>query len=77
MTRSLDYRVYNLKQLAYMIKDNEAKIQACLRKDLDRGEFDTAMTEVSLLLQCQRERKGPQLMGVCRCFLSTARSSWR
>lgn len=34
-----------------MIKDNEAKIQECLRKDLDRGEFDTAMTEVSYVMQ--------------------------
>lgn len=46
-TQSLDYRVYNLKQLAYLVKENETKIQACLRKDLDRGEFDTEMTEVS------------------------------
>jgi hypothetical protein len=47
VTKTLEYRVYNLKQLAYLVKDNESKIQECLRKDLDRGEFDTSMTEVS------------------------------
>lgn len=47
VTQTLEYRTYNLKQLAYLIKDNEEKIQECLRKDLDRGEFDTSMSEVS------------------------------
>ena len=53
-----------------MIKDNEAEIQECLRKDLDRGEFDTAMTEVSYVMQ------GPSENGLmARCFPYSVKSN--
>lgn len=49
-TLSLDYRIYNLKQLAYLIKDNEKRIQECLKRDLDKGALDANMCDVSGLL---------------------------
>ncbi|WVO13587.1 hypothetical protein L204_101208 [Cryptococcus depauperatus] len=40
-THSLAYRLFNLKQLAYLIQDNKHAIQEAAKKDLGRGEFDT------------------------------------
>ncbi len=54
-TQSLDYRIYNLKQLAYLIKDNESRIHAAGKKDLDWGGAAMTMGEVSrsvALRQC-------------------------
>ena len=45
-TYSLDYRIYNLKQLAFLIKDNEARIHESIRLDLDRSPFEADFTEV-------------------------------
>ncbi|WWC98379.1 hypothetical protein V866_005270 [Kwoniella sp. B9012] len=41
-THRLAYRLYNLKQLGYLIKDNEKRIQAAVYKDLGKGEFDVS-----------------------------------
>ncbi|KAK4689661.1 hypothetical protein P7C73_g451, partial [Tremellales sp. Uapishka_1] len=49
-TQSIDYRIYNLQQLAYLIKDNELQICNALKADLDKGAFDIALTETWLVL---------------------------
>ncbi|KAK8850725.1 hypothetical protein IAR55_004645 [Kwoniella newhampshirensis] len=41
-THSLAYRLYNLKQLAYLVKDNESRIQEALLKDLGKASFDVS-----------------------------------
>ncbi|OCF45583.1 aldehyde dehydrogenase (NAD+) [Kwoniella heveanensis CBS 569] len=42
VTHTLAYRLYNLKQLAYLIQDNESRIQAAVYKDLGKGGFDVS-----------------------------------
>lgn len=46
ITCSLAYRLFNLKQLAYLIKDNEALIQAAVENDQGKGAFDVTVGEV-------------------------------
>jgi hypothetical protein len=46
-TKALEYRNYNLKQLAFLLTDNEAKIQASLKADLDKSGFDVLVGDVS------------------------------
>ncbi|KIR31413.1 aldehyde dehydrogenase (NAD+) [Cryptococcus deuterogattii MMRL2647] len=46
VTRSLAYRLFNLKQLAYLIKDNETLIQAAVEKDQGKGPFDVTLGEL-------------------------------
>jgi hypothetical protein len=58
-TLSIDYRLYNLKQLAYLIKDNEAAIQAAVLQDLDKGAFDVSFSDVCLRVEC---RSLPQIL---------------
>ena len=50
VTRSLHYRTYNLKQLAYMIKDNTGLIEQALKEDLGKGTFDASLSDVSCSL---------------------------
>ncbi|WWD20892.1 hypothetical protein CI109_105370 [Kwoniella shandongensis] len=45
-THSLAYRLYNLKQLAYMIQDNEERIQEAVGKDLGKGAFDVSFGDL-------------------------------
>jgi hypothetical protein len=45
-TLSLDYRLYNLKQLAYLIQDNEPAIVEAIRQDLGKAPFVAAMEDV-------------------------------
>ncbi|GMK56329.1 hypothetical protein CspeluHIS016_0301690 [Cutaneotrichosporon spelunceum] len=45
-TLPLAFRLYNLKQLAYMMQDNVAAFQAALASDLQRHPFDVELTEV-------------------------------
>lgn len=45
-TRSIHYRTYNLKQLAYMIKDNTSLIEQALKADLGKGTFDASLSDV-------------------------------
>lgn len=47
VTRSVHYRTYNLKQLAYMIKDNTGLIEQALKADLGKGTFDASLSDVS------------------------------
>jgi hypothetical protein len=47
-TLSLDYRLYNLKQLAYLIQDNEPAIVEAIRQDLGKAPFVAAMEDVRL-----------------------------
>lgn len=54
VTRSLAYRLFNLKQLAYLIKDNESLIQAAVEKDQGKGPFDVTLGEV-----CDSHGKSP------------------
>lgn len=54
VTRSLAYRLFNLKQLAYLIKDNETLIQAAVEKDQGKGPFDVTLGEV-----CDSHEKSP------------------
>ncbi|WVQ95403.1 hypothetical protein IAU59_002500 [Kwoniella sp. CBS 9459] len=42
MTHTLAYRLFNLKQLAYLVQDNESRIQAAVHKDLGKGGFDVS-----------------------------------
>ncbi|UOH85117.1 hypothetical protein LQV05_001934 [Cryptococcus neoformans] len=46
ITCSLAYRLFNLKQLAYLIKDNEALIQAAVESDQGKGAFDVTVGEL-------------------------------
>ncbi|WVQ83377.1 hypothetical protein IAT38_005518 [Cryptococcus sp. DSM 104549] len=39
-TLPLAYRLYNLKQLAYLVQDNSQRIQDAVNKDLGKGGFD-------------------------------------
>ncbi|WVW80658.1 hypothetical protein I302_102644 [Kwoniella bestiolae CBS 10118] len=41
-THSLAYRLYNLKQLGYLIQDNERRIQEAVYRDLGKGAFDVS-----------------------------------
>lgn len=43
----LEYRLYNLKQLAFLITDNEARIQASVKSDLSKAPFDVMVGDVS------------------------------
>ncbi|ODN92095.1 aldehyde dehydrogenase (NAD+) [Cryptococcus wingfieldii CBS 7118] len=43
------YRIYNLKQLAYMIKDNEEAIKAAVLKDLGKGDFDVYLGDIWII----------------------------
>ncbi|KAL7420913.1 Hexadecenal dehydrogenase [Cryptotrichosporon argae] len=45
-THRLDYRVFNLKQLAYLLRDNEARICAAVQADLDKGEVEVCASEL-------------------------------
>ncbi|EAL17614.1 hypothetical protein CNBM0290 [Cryptococcus deneoformans B-3501A] len=46
VTLPLAYRLYNLKQLAYLIKDNETLIQAAIEKDNGKGPFDATLGDI-------------------------------
>jgi hypothetical protein len=58
-TYDLDYRIYNLKQLAFLIKDNREAIAEALRRDLDKGETSVDLEEVRDIFH-NRGFKGPQ-----------------
>lgn len=45
-TRSVEYRKNQLKQLAYMIKDNQEAFVESLRKDLGRSRFESIFAEL-------------------------------
>ncbi|ORY28000.1 Aldehyde/histidinol dehydrogenase [Naematelia encephala] len=45
-TYSLDYRRYNLKQLAYLINDNKDKIFEAVKRDLGSGDFQIQMSDL-------------------------------
>ncbi|BEI82732.1 hypothetical protein CcaverHIS002_0306000 [Cutaneotrichosporon cavernicola] len=45
-THALAFRLYNLKQLAYMLQDNVPAFQAALAADLQKKPFDVELTEV-------------------------------
>ncbi|WVR08783.1 hypothetical protein IAU60_005841 [Kwoniella sp. DSM 27419] len=45
-TLSLAYRLYSLKQLAYMISDNEKRIQEAMMIDLGKGGFDVSFGDL-------------------------------
>jgi hypothetical protein len=47
-TRSVDYRRFNLQQLAYLVKDNEQAIAEAIRADLGKGPFAAVMEDVSI-----------------------------
>ncbi|RXK39394.1 hypothetical protein M231_03347 [Tremella mesenterica] len=46
ITTSLDYRIYNLKQLGYLLHDNEKRIELALKLDLDKGRQDMALSDL-------------------------------
>lgn len=46
VTYDLDYRIYNLKQLAFLIKDNREAIAEALKRDLDKGPASVDLEEV-------------------------------
>lgn len=48
-TQALEYRLYNLKQLAYLLTDNEAKIQASIKADLGKSGFDVLVGDVRIV----------------------------
>lgn len=47
-TYSLGYRLYNLKQLAYLIEDNRAAIHQAVKSDLGGGDFVVDLSDVSI-----------------------------
>lgn len=46
-TLPIEYRLYNLKQLAFLIQDNIEAIYAALHKDLSKEPFDIDVGDVS------------------------------
>ncbi|KAI9637190.1 Aldehyde/histidinol dehydrogenase [Dioszegia hungarica] len=45
-TYSVDYRTYHLKQLGYMLKDNQQQIYDALKTDLDKGSWACDIEEL-------------------------------
>ncbi|WWC92528.1 uncharacterized protein L201_007487 [Kwoniella dendrophila CBS 6074] len=45
-TESLAYRLYNLKQLAYLIKDNEKRIHQAVYQDIGKGAYDCNLSDL-------------------------------
>lgn len=48
-TKDLAWRKWQLKQLWWLIEDNEERILEVLRKDLDRHTFESCMTDLLVL----------------------------
>lgn len=46
-TQEAAYRLYNLKQLAFLINDNEERIIAAAQADLGKSSFEARLAEVS------------------------------
>lgn len=53
-TKTAEYRLYNLKQLAFLIKDNAAAIDAAVAADLGKTHQESVMAEVSAVLSTPR-----------------------
>ncbi len=49
-TRSVEYRIRQLKSLYYIIRINEEEICAALKKDLGKSRFEAYSTEVGIVL---------------------------
>ncbi|MEG0778633.1 MAG: aldehyde dehydrogenase [Oscillospiraceae bacterium] len=48
-TKDISFRIAQLKRLRAVITENESKIYAALRADLNKSEYEAYMTEVSLV----------------------------
>ena len=85
-TYSVDYRTYHLKQLGYMLKDNQQQIYDALKTDLDKGSWACDIEEVSCPYFVAAELVTPASLGervakgradAFSCTPFTTRSSWR
>jgi len=48
-TKNLAWRKWQLKQLWWMVEENEDKFLAALQKDLNRDRFESFATDISKL----------------------------
>ena len=49
-TKDVDFRIEALNKLEYSIKKYEKEIEVALKKDLNKSEFESYMTEIGLTL---------------------------
>lgn len=50
-TKELSYRIEALKRLQSLIRTNEQELMNALKKDLNKSEFDTYLTEIGIVLE--------------------------
>lgn len=50
-TKEITYRIRALQALGQMIRTNETEIMAALKKDLNKSEFDSYITELGIVLE--------------------------
>ena len=50
VTKSVEFRLNALKKLKAAIQNNESKINQALKKDLNKSNFESYMTEVGMTL---------------------------
>ncbi|WP_313800863.1 aldehyde dehydrogenase [Cytobacillus sp.] len=50
-TKELSYRIEALKSLQSLIRTNEQDLMIALKKDLNKSEFDTYLTEIGIVLE--------------------------
>lgn len=50
-TKELSYRIEALKLLQSLIRTNEQELMNALKKDLNKSEFDTYLTEIGIVLE--------------------------
>lgn len=50
-TKEIHYRIQALQALGQLIRTNETEIMAALKKDLNKSEFDSYITEIGIVLE--------------------------
>ncbi|MGG1397169.1 aldehyde dehydrogenase [Bacillus salipaludis] len=50
-TKEISYRIQVLQALGKLIRTNETEIMAALKKDLNKSEFDSYITEIGIVLE--------------------------
>ncbi|MBI0578924.1 aldehyde dehydrogenase [Neobacillus cucumis] len=50
-TKEISYRIQALQALGQLIRTNETEIMAALKKDLNKSEFDSYITELGIVLE--------------------------
>ena len=50
-TKDVSYRIEALSSLGNMIRSHETELMAALKKDLNKSDFDTYITEIGIVLE--------------------------